>query len=170
MIDQAGTTNPLLQTPSLTQIPDVKRFTALQNIPEAKTIEASFRPQYESNWPEDLPSHCVLCGNEFRVSQNLQFGPSKATKQLKTACKITMTISLSAFSMIVIIVAIFGIGNPYIQTGISVIAFSACILFVASPVIFFSSLLIPDVRHLQCKKCDWSQDFSILKANLNIPN
>jgi hypothetical protein len=170
MADQAIRMNPLSSSPCLTNILDVKRFTAFQNIPEPRTIEASFRPQYEYIWPEDLPTHCEICGNEFRVSENLQFGPSKATKLLKKACKMTMTISLSAFSMIVIIVAIFGISNPYVQTGISVIAISACILFVASPVIFFSSLFIPNVRHLECKKCDWSQDFSILNANLNIPN
>jgi hypothetical protein len=148
----------------------VKRFTAFQNIPEPRTIEASFRPQYEYNWPEDLPTHCVLCGNEFRVSENLQFGPESASIKLRRTSLITLLSSIYILALVVAPLASLKIDNSHLSLAVFLIGALACISLAASPVMFFMSINAADARHLKCDKCSWSRIYPLQKTQLKASN
>ncbi|MCE2959891.1 MAG: hypothetical protein ACK56K_01750 [Akkermansiaceae bacterium] len=146
----------------------MKRFTSLQTIPEIQTIEGSFRPHYEYQWPADLPSHCEICGNEFRVSENLQFGPKRSSVILKKISLLSILASTATLLLVVAPVAMLNFNNSYIDIGITLIAVLACFVFMAAPVLFFISIFSPDIRHLNCNKCSWNRDYRLQKTQLKL--
>ncbi|MES2982151.1 MAG: hypothetical protein V4727_07550 [Verrucomicrobiota bacterium] len=135
--------------------------TTLQHIPDPGTIEGSFRPNYEYNWPQDLPSQCEMCTNEFKVSSNLKFGPPRAARVLRKISKISLISSLSGYALIYLVVAVFGSGNSLAKAWIACVAILAFLLFLISPILFFSSIFLPEVRQLECTQCGWSRDYPI---------
>lgn len=150
----------------------MKRFTAFQNIPEPGAIHASFSPYYEFDWPEDLPSRCGICGSEFRVRINLQFGPRRNSRILRKISIISLLTAVLAFLFVVASLAslaILNFDNSFVGTAIILITTLGFILLIAAPVMFFISIFTPDVRHLVCKQCGWSQDYPLLKTDLKLP-
>lgn len=141
---------------------------SFQHIPEINTIEGSLRPYYEYNWPEDLPSQCGICGTEFRVRINLQFGPKRTLVILKKISVRSLLASALTLLLIVAPLAMLNINNPYVDAGIALIAVLACFVFMVAPVLFFISIFSPEVRHLRCNQCGWSRDYPIVKRLRNI--
>lgn len=140
--------------------------TTLQHIPDPGDIEGSFRPNYEYDWPQDLPPHCEMCSNEFKVSSNLKFGPPRAARVLRKISKISMISSLSGYALIYLVVAVFGSGNSILKAWIASIAILGFLLLLSSPILFFISIFLTEVRHLKCNQCGWSQDYPIQPRGL----
>ena len=135
--------------------------TTLQHIPDPGNIKGCLRPNYEFEWPQDLPSRCEMCTNEFKVSSNLKFEPARAARILRKISKISLISSLSGYALIYLVVAVFGTGNSILQAWIACVAILAFLLILSSPILFFISIFLPEVRHLECKQCGWSRDFPI---------
>lgn len=150
----------------------MKQIFKLQIIPDPGSVHVSLRPQYEYQWPEDLPSSCPSCGTEFETSWNLKIGPNREGRLLKKAATAPIAPCLIGLCVIILLipVVIWIPGNDLLLTVLSInFAYIVLQFMILSPVMYFISHIMPKKRIVDCKKCDWIRDYSLLKTDLKLP-
>lgn len=125
-------------------------------------LHPGFRPFYEFKWPEDLPPKCDMCGFKFRPGWNLQIGPNRVGRFLRTAAKKSFLPCLIALFAIPVVLNHF---FPALKINDQLTQWFILTMIFLPPVMYFTSMFTPLTRRVQCFKCDWSRDFSSLKAS-----
>ncbi|MGJ8642355.1 MAG: hypothetical protein ACSHX9_03015 [Luteolibacter sp.] len=128
-----------------------RRFKGVSN------YQASFRPYYRRPWPKDLPPECTICGTAFIAGFNLDVGPNKIGRILRSAAFYGFMPCLIGSFAIPYILSYFFEG---FDTGTGGLIFAG-LLF--TPVILsISSFVMPIKRRVECKKCGWEQYFKTI--------
>jgi hypothetical protein len=114
-------------------------------------------PFFVRPWPDDLPEKCEVCGTEFRYGFNLTIGPGKTGRILR---------AIAYFGFLPFLVIGFilpGIFPDMYYTARKPWWLFFGVMFI--PPMFFGglSVIMPQTRRVECKKCGWSHDYKIRK-------
>ena len=143
------------------QIPEMENLSPHKKFEGLPTIKPKFRPFYIHKRPKDLPSECQNCGSKFYVGMNLEIGRNRLGRFLRKAVFPSFLLSLaSPFIIGYFFPDLFNrFGDKRTWQLIWAMMFFPPIL------VWILSLSTPITRHVECLKCDWSQDFPSLKAS-----
>ena len=127
-----------------------------RDVPNAGRLAA---PLFVHQWPDDLPDRCGVCGTVFRFGFNLTIGPGKAGRILR---KIAYFGFLPFLLIGLVLPGIFpefygalrGSHGWWMIFGV---------MFFPPMLLGGLSVVMPQTRHVECKKCGWNQDYRIRK-------
>lgn len=111
---------------------------------------------FEHPWPNDIPSSCPLCGNEFRTGINLAVGPGRAARLVKC---IAHGMILPWMLIAVVLLLCFDMPNGGLAGGYAILGF----MFIPSLIMAILGSLLPTSRRVSCK-CGYHKDYSALPS------
>lgn len=128
-----------------------RRFKGVSN------YKASFRPYYRRPWPKDLPPQCTICGTAFITGFNLDIGPSKLGRLLRSAAFYGIMPCFFGSFLIPALISYFIDGFDHSEGALIFLG----MLFLPAILVFFS-FVAPIKRRVECKKCGWQKYFDTI--------
>jgi hypothetical protein len=115
--------------------------------------EPSFQPMYRHPWPKDLPAQCSMCGTAFIMGFNLTTGPSRASRFLKIGAM--YAIIPCWLGALILPRVLYPALKKFGLEDYSLLPFFPLIFTPA--IMVFLSVILPNKRRLECKKCGWDK-------------